>query len=197
MENSDRYRRCGGIGGLGWRRSGLGAVALGIGLAAAAPALAAGLGWEQLSAAQQAVLAAQKPGWDSLPPERQQRLARGAERWSAMSPAERQQARERLRRWREVGPPQRDRLRANAAPAWMRRWIASGHVSAMTRSSARRCWMSRRSCGSRGQGRRWRTTRDRLAAQPSPLPHPRGGLSRCKDHDHDDRHPSAHFPQRS
>ena len=56
--------------------------------------------------------------------------------------------------------------RVSGGPGSTRRWIESGHALVMRRFSAPRCWTSRRSCGFRGRGRRWRTEGDGMRRMP-------------------------------
>ena len=85
---------------------------------AAMPATAAAqaqpLGWSDLSAGQQRMLAPLRGQWDRLRPARQHRLAERALHWSRLPPGHQQQIRERLRRWAAMTPAQRRELRENA-----------------------------------------------------------------------------------
>src|SRR5688572_20130823 len=76
-------------------------------LALAGPAGAQGVAWDDLSDAQQRLLAPHQQRWAELEPQRQQQIARGAERWLEMNRGDRAQAQDRFEIWRGMSDEQR------------------------------------------------------------------------------------------
>lgn len=68
--------------------------------------------WDELSEAEQAVLAPWKPEWAGLSEERRARLLDGAERWQSMTPEQRDEVRRRLHAWEAMTPEERARVRS-------------------------------------------------------------------------------------